>query len=257
MKTQIKLQISILILCTFCVQSAHAALGSAYSGFMIHYGAPDLDGSFTSYSYSRVDTTEDSDVDFGYYYGGMWLADTETLVDLPEGVAQADSIVPLYLAENGAGNTSVEVNEAVETRSWTSITHSWLQGQALTTDYVYMYTGAIDLPSGMTGIVTFCTALWEGPVGQGNFLLTEKDGWTLDTLSHPAGDLQVLKMSIHTGSLEPDLYISWPTTVQSGQEYSFFAYTEVQVVPEPVTLGFMILGSMIAVRGNRGKVKSA
>lgn len=248
MKTQIKMQVFVLSVLFLCMQPVSAALGSAYGGFLIHYDAPGLDGSFTSYSSSRVGIIEDSDVDFGYYYGGMWLADSETLVDLPEGTAHADSIVPLYIAETGSGNVSVEVQDAVHAGSWTSISQTWQQGYAASSEYVYMYTGGVDLPPGMAGTVTFCTALWEGPIGLGNFLLSEKDGWTLDTLHHPAGDLQVLKMSINAGSLEPDLYISWPTELQAGQEYSFFAYVEVEVIPEPATAGLMVLGSIMVFR---------
>jgi len=248
MKTQIKVQVFVLSVLFLCVQPALAAIGSATGYFSIVYdGGPGFDTSFESYSYSRVDLTEDLAFDFGHDEMGMWLASSQADVDQPEGTAHADSMTPVFIATHGGGNVSLELNQPTSARSWTGIFNTWQHEADMTSDFIFDYDGSMDFSSGMAGQLTFCAAVWEGPIESGNLILEEKDGWTLDTLPFYTGELTVLRKSFY-GSADLFSSTEWSTNLQAGHEYSFFAYVEASVIPEPATAGLMVLGGILGFR---------
>jgi len=242
--------IAVLISCLLISASSHAAIDtvSGYYGYNATSGIQEFYGQYVNAeSYSRLGTVEDYDPGYLEDFWGLHLR-SETEVLNSQGRVAADSQTTASVgAWEGVGQASLELNESIDALAWANTQSYYSPDIARTVDVSFYTSSGFNLPVGLVGSVNYYFGLWENDKTVDNFMLTEKDGWTLADLDYQGQNYTLLKRSytLDYGVLEDTT--AWSLDLDIGNNYNYFAYmvADVEIVPEPATMLLFGLGGLL------------
>ncbi len=238
--------ITILISFLLVSSSSNADTVNGYYGYAATSGLEEIYGQYVNAeSYSRLDTQEDYDPGYLEDWGG-WHLRSETEVQNSKGTVTADSQTTAPIgAWVGMGRATLDLNESAEALAWTN-TQSFYSPDIDRTVDIYLYRDTdLNLPEGLTGSVNYYFGIWENDLIVDNFMLAEKDGWSLSELDFKGQTYSLLRQTHILGdNLAPDT-TEWSLDLEVGNNYNFFAYMVAEtVVPEPTTIALLALGGL-------------
>lgn len=235
--------IAMLISCLLLSSSSNAATVNGFYGYTAKSGGLEIYGQYVNAeSYSQLDGQQDYDPGYLEDFWG-WHLRSETEVQSSKGTVTAESQTTDGLGGAvGYGSASLGLNESVEALAWTNTQSFYSPDIDRTVDITLYHDTDLILSEGLVGTVDYYFGIWENELIVDNFMLDEKDGWSLSELDFKGQSYSLLRRTDILGTGTEST--AWSLDLEVGQNYNFFAYmvAEAQPIPEPTTIILLSLG---------------